>query len=149
MRAVVQRTIRSKVTVEGQEVGSSVMGLTVFIGVGKEDSELDAVYVAEKVANLRIFEDETGKMNRSLMDVCGQVLAVSQFTLYGDCRKGRRPSFDLAAPADKAKKLYEVFVDELRKQGLFVSCGRFQAEMIVSLENQGPVTMLIDSKRQF
>lgn len=149
MRAVVQRTAWSRVAVNGKEIASVGPGLTVLLGVGKDDAELDAVYVAEKVANLRIFEDEAGKMNRSLLDVGGQVLAVSQFTLFGDCRKGRRPSFDAAAPAEKAKKLYEVFVDELRKLGLIVFCGQFQAEMAVTLENSGPVTLIIDSKRQF
>lgn len=149
MRAVVQRTAWSRVAVSGEVIASAGPGLTVLIGVGREDAELDAVYVAEKIANLRIFEDEAGKMNRSLLDLGGHVLAVSQFTLFGDCRKGRRPSFDSAAPAEKAKKLYDVFVDELRKLGLTVYCGQFQAEMAVTLENSGPVTLILDSKRQF
>lgn len=149
MRAVIQRTAWSRVVVDEQEIANAGPGLTVLLGVGKEDAELDAVYMAEKIANLRVFEDEAGKMNRSLLDVGGQVLAVSQFTLFGDCRKGRRPSFDSAAPAEKAKKLYEVFVEELRKMKITVNCGQFQAEMAVTLENSGPVTLIIDSKRQF
>ena len=105
--------------------------------------------MAEKIAHLRIFEDEAGKMNRSVLDVSGQVLAISQFTLFGDCRKGRRPSFDTAAPPEAARELYETFVAELRAKGLPVDCGRFQAEMTVTLENQGPVTLLLDSKKSF
>jgi len=105
--------------------------------------------MADKIVNLRIFEDEAGKMNRSLHDVAGQVLAISQFTLYGDCRKGRRPGFDLAAPAETARCLYEKFVELLCAKGIVVACGQFQAEMVVTLENQGPVTMLIDSRKCF
>jgi len=149
MRAVVQRTGWSTVSVDGTCVGRAAEGLTVLLGVGRDDSEADAVYMAEKIANLRIFEDEAGKMNRSLLDVAGQVLAISQFTLYGDCRKGRRPGFDLAAPAETARCLYEKFVAELRAKEITVACGQFQAEMIVTLENHGPVTMLIDSRKCF
>ena len=149
MRAVVHRTGWSTVSVEGTCIGRAAAGLTVLLGVGRDDSEADAVYMADKIVNLRIFEDEAGKMNRSLLDVAGQVLAISQFTLYGDCRKGRRPSFDLAAPAETARCLYEKFVQELRAKGVEVACGKFQAEMVVTLENQGPVTMLIDSQKSF
>lgn len=149
MRAVVQRTGWSEVKVSGECVGRAGFGLTVLLGVGREDSADDAAVLAEKISHLRIFEDEAGKMNRSVLDVCGQVLAISQFTLYGDCRKGRRPSFDAAAPPEAARELYERFVAELRVQGLPVECGRFQAEMTVTLENQGPVTLLLDSKKSF
>jgi D-tyrosyl-tRNA(Tyr) deacylase len=137
------------VSVDGTCVGRAAAGLTVLLGVGRDDSEADAVYMADKIVNLRIFEDEAGKMNRSLLDVAGQVLAISQFTLYGDCRKGRRPGFDLAAPAETARCLCEKFVQELRAKGVEVACGKFQAEMVVTLENQGPVTMLIDSRKSF
>lgn len=149
MRAVVQRTGWSEVTVGGECVGRAGFGLTVLLGVGREDDAADAVVLAEKISHLRIFEDEAGKMNRSVLDVSGQVLAISQFTLYGDCRKGRRPSFDTAASPETARILYEKFVDALRVQGLSVECGRFQAEMKVTLENQGPVTLLLDSKKSF
>ena len=149
MRAVVQRTRWSEVKVGDEAVGRAGPGLTVLLGVGREDTEADARYMAEKIANLRIFKDEGGKMNRSLLEVGGQILAISQFTLFGDCRKGRRPGFDEAAPAEKAKTLYEMFVESLRAFDIFVGCGRFQAEMRVSLENEGPVTLLIDSKKSF
>lgn len=149
MRAVVQRTLRSSVTVGDQCVGKAGAGLTVLLGVGREDSEADAIYLAEKIVNLRIFEDDAGKMNRSLLDVSGQILAVSQFTLFGDCRKGRRPGFDQAAPPDRAISLYERFVAELRRAGVQVACGQFQAEMKVELVNDGPVTILLDSKKSF
>ena len=149
MRAVVQRTGWSEVKVGGECVGRAGVGLTVLLGVGREDSADDAAALAEKIAHLRIFEDEAGKMNRSVLDVSGQVLAISQFTLFGDCRKGRRPSFDTAAPPEAARELYETFVAELRAKGLPVDCGRFQAEMTVTLENQGPVTLLLDSKKSF
>jgi len=149
MRAVVQRTGWSEVFVAGELVGRAELGLTVLLGVGRGDAEADACYMADKIANLRIFADEAGKLNRSVLDVAGQILAISQFTLFGDCRKGRRPGFDLAAPADTAKLLYERFVQELRCKGVVVACGQFQAEMKVTLENQGPVTILIDSKKCF
>ena len=149
MRAVVQRTGWSEVSVAGELIGRVGLGLTVLLGVSRDDTDADAVYMADKIANLRIFEDEAAKMNRSVLDVTGQILAISQFTLLGDCRKGRRPGFDLAAPAETAKLLYEKFVQELRSRGIEVACGRFQAEMKVTLENQGPVTILIDSKKTF
>jgi D-aminoacyl-tRNA deacylase len=149
MRAVVQRTGWSEVTVDGECIGRVGPGLTVLLGVGRGDTEADAIYMADKIANLRIFEDDAEKMNLSILDVSGQILAISQFTLYGDCRKGRRPSFDPAAAAEPARVLYEQFVHELRARGIVVECGRFQAEMKVTLENQGPVTLLIDSKKSF
>ena len=149
MRAVVQRTGWSEVRVDDEVIGRAGPGLTVLIGVGRDDTESDAAYMAEKIANLRIFQDDAGKMNCSLLDVGGQILAISQFTLFGDCRKGRRPGFDAAAPAETAKELYEMLVEKLRNMGIVVGCGRFQAEMKVTLENQGPVTLLIDSKKSF
>lgn len=149
MRAVVQRTGWSEVSVNGDCVGRAAAGLTVLLGVGRADNDADVIYMVDKIANLRIFEDEAGKMNRSVLDVSGQILAVSQFTLYGDCRKGRRPGFDQAAPAEQAKILYEKFVEQLRAKGIVVACGQFQAEMKVTLENQGPVTLLIDSGKSF
>ena len=149
MRAVVQRTGWSEVKVDGECVGRAGKGLTVLLGVGREDTEEDVRYMADKIAHLRIFEDEAGKMNLSVQDVSGQILAISQFTLYGDCRKGRRPSFDSAASAEIAGSLYEKFVIEMRAKGLMVECGRFQTEMRVTLENQGPVTLMIDSKKSF
>ena len=149
MRAVVQRTGWSEVSVNGDCVGRAAAGLTVLLGVGLEDTETDVNYMADKIANLRILEDDAGKMNRSVLDVSGQILAISQFTLYGDCRKGRRPGFDQAAPAEQAKVLYEKFVEQLRAKGIVVACGQFQATMKVTLENQGPVTLLIDSGKSF
>lgn len=149
IRAVVQRVKRARVTVEGQEVGAIGPGLLVFLGVARGDDERDVAYIADKVANLRIFADGEGKMNLSIRDTGGEVLAVSQFTLYGDCRKGRRPSFTEAAPPELARKLYEEFIASLKNYGINVNSGRFQAEMIVSLENDGPVTMLLDSRRLF
>ena len=149
MRAVVQLTDNASVTVDDQEIAATGTGLTVFLGVGQEDTELDANYLAEKIVNLRIFPDEAGKMNLSLKDIKGELLVVSQFTLYGDCRKGRRPSFDTAAPPRAAIALYEYFVTLCRDMGVPVACGKFQAEMIVRLTNHGPVTMLLDSKRLF
>ena len=149
MRAVVQRTGWSEVSVNGDCVGRAAAGLTVLLGVGRADNDADVIYMVDKIANLRIFEDEAGKMNRSVLDVSGQILAVSQFTLYGDCRKGRRPGFDQAASAEQAKILYEKFVEQLRAKGIVVACGQFQAEMKVTLENQGPVTLLIDSGKSF
>ena len=149
MRAVVQWTGWSEVSVNGDCVGRAAAGLTVLLGVGRADNDADVIYMVDKIANLRIFEDEAGKMNRSVLDVSGQILAISQFTLYGDCRKGRRPGFDQAAPAEQAKILYEKFVEQLRAKGIVVACGQFQAEMKVTLENQGPVTLLIDSGKSF
>lgn len=149
MRAVVQLTDCASVTVAEQEIAAIQTGLTVFLGVGQEDTEADANFLAEKVVNLRIFPDNEGKMNLSLQDIQGDLLVVSQFTLYGDCRKGRRPSFDAAAPPQAAIGLYETFVQLCRNMGITVACGQFQAEMIVRLTNHGPVTMLLDSKRLF
>lgn len=149
MRAVVQRTIRSSVTSEGTETGRIGEGLTVLLGVGRDDDEEDVVYTADKILNLRIFEDEEGKMNQSLLQKSGEMLVVSQFTLYGDVRHGRRPSFTAAAPPDLANRLYEEFVQYVEKQGVRVATGVFQTEMVVSLDNHGPVTILLDSKKEF
>ncbi len=149
MRAVVQRVIEADVTVEEKITGSIDKGLMVLLGVEEEDEASDAVYLAEKIAGLRIFEDEEGKMNLSVKDVGGDILAVSQFTLFGDCRKGKRPSFIKAAKPDKANELYRRFVDLCKAQGLQVEEGIFQAEMLVKIYNDGPVTILIDSKKVF
>ena len=149
MRAVVQRTICSSVTSEGTETGRIGEGLTVLLGVGRDDDEKDVVYTADKILNLRIFEDEAGKMNQSLLQTGGEMLVVSQFTLYGDVRHGRRPSFTAAAPPDSANRLYEEFVQYVEKQGVRVATGVFQTEMVVSLDNHGPVTILLDSKKEF
>lgn len=149
MRAVIQRTDRSTVTVDGEIISSIGRGLTVLLGVGLGDTEKDAQYLAEKVVNLRIFSDEAGKMNLSLLDVRGELLVISQFTLYGDCRKGKRPSFDSAASPQLAQELYQKFLEFCGTHGVITSQGKFQTEMIVSLENHGPVTMLLDSKRLF
>jgi D-aminoacyl-tRNA deacylase len=149
MRAVVQRVSRAKVTVEGCVTGEIGAGLMVLLGVGREDSPAIAVSLAEKVANLRIFEDEQGKMNRSLLDVKGAALVVSQFTLYGDARGQRRPSFISAAPPEQAAALYEEFNQALRALGVTVATGIFQAMMSVELVNEGPVTILLDSDKTF
>ncbi len=149
MRAVVQRVSRAQVTVDGNVTGSIGQGFVVLLGVAKSDAAADAEYLAEKTAGLRVFQDTAEKMNCSLADVGGAVLVVSQFTLYGDCRKGRRPSFDEAAPLDQAKTLYEHYVALLRERGLAVATGVFQAMMQVELVNDGPVTLLLDSKKQF
>ncbi|MFZ0864202.1 MAG: D-aminoacyl-tRNA deacylase [Candidatus Sulfotelmatobacter sp.] len=149
MRAVVQRVSRAKVTVNERISGEIGLGLLVLLGVGHEDSETDATYLAEKISGLRIFEDSEGKMNRSVHDVGGSVLAVSQFTLYGDVRRGKRPSFDAAAPPDQACRLYEFFVERIRSAGLRCETGRFQEMMQVELVNQGPVTVLLDSGKAF
>jgi D-tyrosyl-tRNA(Tyr) deacylase len=137
------------VTVDGKCISAIGRGLTVLIGVGNEDTDQDAKWLAEKTVNLRIFPDMDDKMNLSLRDIGGELLAVSQFTLYGDCRKGRRPGFDQAALPALAKQLYEVFIDSVRVSGVSVACGQFQSHMLVSLENDGPVTLLLDSKRSF
>lgn len=149
MRAVVQRVRRARVTVSGEEVGVIGAGLLVFLGVRSGDTESDVIYLAEKIAGLRVFADQEGKMNLSVKDIGGEVMVVSQFTLYGDCRKGRRPSFTEAAPPEVAEKLYESFKEELRKQGLRVASGRFQAYMHIELVNDGPVTLLLDSSKVF
>ncbi len=149
MRAVVQRVSRAQVTVNGEVVGKISRGLLVLLGVGVEDQEPDADYLAEKIAGLRIFEDAGGKMNLSVADIGGAVLAVSQFTLYGDARKGKRPSFDGAARPERARELYEHFVSAIRKAGLACETGRFQEDMQVELVNDGPVTILLDSGKWF
>jgi D-tyrosyl-tRNA(Tyr) deacylase len=149
MRAVVQRVSRAQVTLEGRVTGRIETGLMILVGVGRDDTSAVAVSMAEKVANLRIFEDEQGKMNKSLLDVKGGALVVSQFTLYGDARGQRRPSFMAAAPPDKAIELYEEFNAALRKLGLKVATGVFQAMMSVELVNEGPVTILLDSEKTF
>ncbi len=149
MRAVLQRVSRAKVTVDEQVTGAIGAGLLVFLGVENGDTVKDAEYMAEKIVNLRIFEDENGKMNLSLLDTGGAMLAVSQFTLCGDCRKGRRPSFDKAAPPEEANALYEEFCRLVEGMGVRVETGIFRAHMFVDLVNDGPVTMLIDSRRQF
>jgi len=149
MRAVVQRVSRAKVTVNGFVTGEIGLGLLVLLGVGQEDSESDVDYLAQKIAGLRIFEDADGKMNRSVVDVEGSVLAVSQFTLYGDVRRGKRPSFDDAAPPDQARRLYALFVQRIQSAGLRCETGRFQEMMQVELVNEGPVTILLDSKKAF
>jgi len=149
MRAVVQRVSRASVTVDGEVVGKIGRGLLVLLGVSFRDSETDAVYCVDKILKLRIFEDGNSKMNLSLLDIAGGLLVVSQFTLYGDTRRGRRPSFIDAAGPDKANRLYEYFVAEARKQIANVATGRFQAMMDVELVNDGPVTILIDSEKLF
>ena len=149
MRACIQRVSRSRVTVAGETVGEISRGLLVLLGVTHQDDESDAKYLAEKIVGLRIFEDEQGKMNRSLLDVEGSLLVVSQFTLWGDCRKGRRPSFVEAAPPEQAKRLYEHFLQYAQTLGAPVQSGRFRAQMEVELVNDGPVTLLADSKKNF
>jgi D-tyrosyl-tRNA(Tyr) deacylase len=149
MRAVVQRVSSAKVTVKGWIAGEIGLGLLVLLGVGRNDGEPDVTYMAEKIAGLRIFEDADGKMNRSVLDVGGSVLAVSQFTLYGDVRRGKRPSFADAAPPEAARRLYERFVECIRAAGLRCETGRFQEMMQVELVNEGPVTVLLDSGKSF
>jgi D-aminoacyl-tRNA deacylase len=149
MRAVVQRVIRARVSVGGEVVGHIGPGLLVLLGVAKDDTKAGAEYLAAKTTGLRIFEDENGKMNLSLADTHRAVLAVSQFTLYGDVRKGKRPSFDEAAPPELARELYEHFVAKIREKGITCETGRFQAMMQVELVNDGPVTILLDSAREF
>jgi D-tyrosyl-tRNA(Tyr) deacylase len=149
MRAVVQRVSRASVKVDGELTGKIADGLLVLLGVAPDDTESDADYMADKVAGLRIFEDDAGKMNRSVADVDGAVLAVSQFTLFGDARKGKRPSFDGAARPELANTLYRHFVERVRALGLRCETGRFQETMEVDLVNQGPVTILLDSKKLF
>jgi D-aminoacyl-tRNA deacylase len=149
MRAVVQRVSSASVAVEGRVVGQIGPGLLVLLGVAAGDAATDADYLAEKIAGLRIFEDAAGKMNLSVIDVGGAVLAVSQFTLYGDVRRGKRPSFDDAARPERARELYEYFVAQIEQRGLRCETGQFQAMMSVSLVNEGPVTILLDSSKAF
>ena len=144
-----QRVSRAQVAVNGEITGQIGLGLLVLLGVGRDDAAADATYLAEKIAGLRVFEDDQGKMNRSVQDVGGSVLAVSQFTLYGDVRRGKRPSFDAAAPQEKARQLYEFFVEQIRAAGLRCETGCFQEMMKVELVNEGPVTILLDSRRIF
>lgn len=145
MRIVVQRCRQARVTVEGETIGSIGRGLMLLVGVTHEDTERDAAYLAEKIAGLRIFEDEAGKMNLSVTDIGGAILSVSQFTLYGDCRSGKRPSFTAAARPETAEPLYERFNAMLREKGLTVETGKFGADMNVELVNWGPITLILDS----
>lgn len=149
MRAVVQRVLRAHVSVEGEITGAIERGLLVLLGVSSSDKESDAEYLADKITGLRILDDEQGKMNLSALQTGASVLVVSQFTLYGDVRRGRRPSFDDAAPPEKARLLYEYFVERIRAAGLHCETGRFQAHMQVELVNDGPVTILLDSSKAF
>ena len=149
MRAVIQRVSRAAVTVEGRVTGEIGSGLVILLGVGREDTSAIAASFAEKIANLRIFEDDQAKMNRSLLDVKGGALVVSQFTLYGDARGQRRPSFIAAAPPEKAKALYEEFTQAMRALGIITATGIFQTMMSVELVNEGPVTVLLDSDKTF
>lgn len=149
MRCVVQRVSKASVTVDNQIVGKIDEGLLVLWGVGEKDGEEDCSWLVDKVVGLRIFEDEEGKMNRSILDIKGEILMVSQFTLYGDCRKGRRPSFSSAAPPEKAKALFDQAVAKMREYDIKVETGIFQATMQVELINDGPVTLLLDSEKTF
>ena len=149
MRAVIQRVSRAKVSVGGETAGAIGAGLLVLLGVSKDDGEADAAHLADKTAGLRIFEDEMGKMNRSAADAAAEILVVSQFTLYGDARRGRRPSFGAAARPERAAALYRRYVQCLRDKGLTVATGKFQAMMDVELTNRGPVTILLDSEKRF
>ncbi|MEH7354233.1 D-aminoacyl-tRNA deacylase [Neobacillus drentensis] len=146
MRVVVQRSKAARVTVDGEVTGQITKGFVLLVGVTHEDKEEDAAYLADKIANLRVFEDADGKMNLSLLDVGGEILSVSQFTLYGDCRKGRRPSFIEAARPEQAVELYEAFNGMLREKGIRVETGVFGAMMDVQLTNDGPVTLILESK---
>ena len=149
MRAVVQKVSSSKVTVDEEVVGQINQGLMVLLGVTHDDTSKDVDYMVDKITNLRIFEDVEGKMNLSLKDVNGEVLVVSQFTLYGDARRGRRPSFSDAARPEVANPLYEEFVDKVKNQGINVGTGKFGAHMMVDLTNDGPVTILLESRKEF
>lgn len=149
MRAVIQRVKRAEVRVGQEVVGRIGFGLVVLLGVGKNDTEAAGDGLANKIANLRVFDDDQGRMNRSLLETGGQALCVSQFTLYGDCRKGRRPSYDQAADPDRARLWYESFVQSLRQQGIPTETGRFRTLMELELVNDGPVTLLLDSEREF
>lgn len=148
MRAVIQRVTSAEVTVDGRSTGKIGKGLLVFVGVGKGDGEADISYLSSKIPDLRIFEDHSGKFNLSLRDVGGEMLIVSQFTLFGDCRRGRRPSFSDAEDPGVAKVLYEQLVERMKRQGIPVHTGEFQANMEVHLVNDGPVTLLLDSKQK-
>jgi D-tyrosyl-tRNA(Tyr) deacylase len=149
MRAVVQRVSRAQVAVQGEVTGRINRGIVVLLAVGNADGESDADYLADKIVGLRIFEDEGGKMNLAVSDIRGEVLVVSQFTLYGDVRRGKRPSYDQAAPPQQARELYEYFVERIRATGLVCETGRFQETMQVELVNEGPVTIILDSAKTF
>lgn len=149
MRAVVQRVTRAAVSIDDEEVGKIGRGLAVFLGIGSDDDEKDIEYLVDRTVNLRVFPDEDGKMNVSTLDAAADVLLVSQFTLYGDCRGGRRPSFVDAAPPDRARSLYETFIERMEEYPLEVATGEFGAFMLVDLENWGPVTLLLDSDKKF
>ncbi|HSW35146.1 MAG TPA: D-aminoacyl-tRNA deacylase [Candidatus Limnocylindrales bacterium] len=149
MRAVVQRVHEARVEVGFDTIGAIKRGLVVFLGVGKEDSVFDSAYLAAKIAGLRIFEDSAGLMNRSVQDEGCSLLCISQFTLFGDCRKGRRPGFSTAAPPEQAETLYEDFCERMRQSGVNVATGRFQSTMRILVVNDGPVTILLDSKKLF
>ena len=149
MRAVIQRVSRAEVVISSTTTASIGKGLAVFLGMGGSDSASDLVWMADKIINLRIFPDENGKMNASLADINGEMLIVSQFTLHGDCRKGRRPGFSAAAPPQVAEPLYNRFIEEVRQRGISLATGTFQAAMAVSLVNDGPVTILLDSEKTF
>lgn len=149
MRAVVQRVSSSKVVVNSEVIGKIGKGFNVLLGISKNDTIEDALYLKDKIINLRVFEDEKDRLNLSLKDVDGEILIISQFTLYGDCRKGRRPSFIEAEGGEKAKELYDFFVEECRKEISKIQTGEFGADMKVSIENDGPVTLMIDSKKEF
>jgi D-tyrosyl-tRNA(Tyr) deacylase len=149
MRAVVERVSRARVRVQGEITGEIGLGLLVLLGVGRGDARAEADYLVDKTVGLRIFEDAGGKMNLSVADIAGALLVVSQFTLYGDARRGKRPSFDAAAPPGQARQLYEYFVERVRAAGLRCETGRFQEMMQVELVNEGPVTILLDSAKEF
>ncbi len=147
MRVVIQRVSRASVMVDGKVNGSIERGLLVFVGVGKEDTEKDVDFIADKIANLRIFEDESGKMNLSVKDISGGILLISQFTLFGDCRKGRRPDFTAAGPPGKANQLYEQAIAAVKEKGVPVETGIFAAHMDIDSINDGPVTIILDSRK--
>jgi len=147
MKAVIQRVKKGSVEIKEKEIGKIGKGLIILLGVGQNDIEKDAEYLAEKIVNLRIFEDKEEKMNLSVRDINGQILVISQFTLYGDCKKGRRPSFISAALPDKAVKLYDYFIKYIKNYGLKIETGKFQAMMLVKIFNDGPVTILLDSEK--
>ncbi|SJZ36110.1 D-aminoacyl-tRNA deacylase [Garciella nitratireducens] len=149
MRAVIQRVNFSNVQINNVEIGKINKGLLVFLGIKDNDTEKDVLYLADKIVHLRIFEDQGGKMNLSLKDINGEILVISQFTLYGDCKKGRRPNFMKAAKPEQANLFYERFIEEMKKIGIRTQTGRFQSHMMVNLQNDGPVTILIDSEKQF
>ncbi len=150
MRAVIQRVQSSSVTVDGEVIAEIGRGFNLLLGIKEDDTEKDMDYIIQKTVNLRVFEDEEGKMNLSLLDVGGELLVVSQFTLYGDCRKGRRPSFSRSGPVDAAKQKYEQFIEKIKQQPVSrIETGEFQADMQVNIVNDGPVTLLLDSEKQF